>query len=323
LHSGGRCPPFPGSQDECVKGEAASQLRRRAGNDALPPIVEIWPPDMAKRCIAAWTGMAAETVESTGRGRIECRFRAPVHLLVMYEQGERRGSETFVGDLPRSRRQNVERRFTFVPADHEYHEWLEPRTLARLTYFYFDPATLQILSDRSIAENLLTPRLLFEDASLWSTAIKLKISIDAPAVDDCNYVEALGLVLAHELARLDREAPSATPPIRGGLAAWQQRKVTSYIEEHLAEQIPLLTLARLAKLSPYHFSRVFKKSFGVSPHRYHVARRIARAKELLTQRTSSVTEIGLKLGFSETSAFSAAFRRETGLTPSRYYRSAP
>ena len=51
--------------------------------------------------------------------------------------------------------------------------------------------------------------------------------------------------------------------VRGGLAAWQQRVVTDYVEEHLAEQIPLATLAGLARLSPYHFSRAFKQSFGV------------------------------------------------------------
>jgi AraC family transcriptional regulator len=105
------------------------------------------------------------------------------------------------------------------------------------------------------------------------------------------------------------------------LAAWQQRTVAGYIEDHLAEQIPLATLAGLARLSPYHFSRAFKQSFGVPPHRYHTSRRIEQAKLLLEARTRSVTDIGLTLGFSETSAFSAAFRKATGLTPTGYHRS--
>jgi AraC-like DNA-binding protein len=127
-------------------------------------------------------------------------------------------------------------------------------------------------------------------------------------------------VLTQELARLHRGGDGAEPGIKGGLAAWQQRVVTAYIEEHLAEQVPLAALAQIARLSPYHFARAFKQSFGIPPHRYHTRRRIEHAKALLEDRSRSVTDIGLALGFSETSSFTAAFRKTTGVTPSRYHR---
>ena len=79
----------------------------------------------------------------------------------------------------------------------------------------------------------------------------------------------------------------------GGLAAWQQRIVTTYIEEHLAEPILLATLAELARLSTYHFCRAFKQSLGLPPHRYHTSRRIDHAKTLLAKPAPSVTEIGM------------------------------
>jgi len=94
--------------------------------------------------------------------------------------------------------------------------------------------------------------------------------------------------------------------------------VADYIEEHVADNIPLLTLAELARLSPYHFCRSFKRSFGVPVHKYHVSRRIERAKQLLGNRELSVTAIALKIGFSDTSTFSTTFHRLTGLAPSRY-----
>jgi len=56
---------------------------------------------------------------------------------------------------------------------------------------------------------------------------------------------------------------------------------SEFIEEHLAEHIPLATLAELADLSLYHFARAFTQSFGIPPHRYHVARRMDRARSLL------------------------------------------
>ena len=97
--------------------------------------------------------------------------------------------------------------------------------------------------------------------------------------------------------------------------------MTAYIEEHLAEQIPLATLARLVRLSPYHFCRAFKQSFGLPPHRYHNQRRIDQAKLLLAKPAPSVTDIGLTLGYGDTSSFTAAFRRTTGVTPTAYHRS--
>jgi AraC family transcriptional regulator len=128
-------------------------------------------------------------------------------------------------------------------------------------------------------------------------------------------------VLAHELARLDLGTPRVQAPIRGGLAAWQQRVVTTYMEEHLAEQISLATLAQLVRLSPYYFCRAFKQSFGIPPHRFHTSRRIEHAKALLAKPAPSVTDIGLTIGFSETSSFTAAFRKATGFTPTGYHRS--
>ena len=104
-------------------------------------------------------------------------------------------------------------------------------------------------------------------------------------------------------------------------AAWQRRTVAAYIEEHLVEQISLGALAQLIGLSPYYFCRAFKQSFGIPPHRYHNVRRIEYAKSLLAKPASTVTDIGFRVGFSDTSAFTAAFHKTTGLTPTAYRRS--
>jgi AraC family transcriptional regulator len=121
--------------------------------------------------------------------------------------------------------------------------------------------------------------------------------------------------------RVNQGSTQGKQAVRGGLAAWQQRIVTAYIEEHLSESVRLAQLAGLVSLSSYHFCRAFRQSFGLPPHRYHTSRRIERAKALLSKPVFSVTDIGLTLGFSETSSFTAAFRKATGLTPTAYHRS--
>jgi AraC family transcriptional regulator len=238
-----------------------------------------------------------------------------------YERGEQRDGETFVEGLPRSTLRNFARKLTFVPAGHEYNAWHDPYTRPHLICFYFNPAELKIRPELGIANISFAPRLFFEDATLWHTVHKLKSLVENPASGDRLYFEALGAVLVHELARLNRGTLSIVPQVRGGLAAWQQRIVTAYINEHLAERIPLATLARLVRLSPHYFCRSFKRSFGIPPRRYQIDGRIERAKLLLATRAVSVTEIALTVGFGNSNSFATVFRRATGLTPTAYQRS--
>ena len=288
--------------------------------DVIDPAVDIFPSDAVTRRNFAWDGMAIEVVQALTHDKLESRFRGPLHLLVAYEEGIRGNGETLIEDLPRSTLRDVKRKLTFVPAGREYREWQEPRTRSRIVYLYFDPARMPLDVRTGAPHMPLAPRLFFEDDALWQTAVKLGRLIESGS-EDQHYCEALGVVLAHDLVRRNAGVRRAEPPARGGLAAWQQRIVSTYIEEHAAELIPLATLAQLARLSPYHFCRAFKQSFGMPPHRYHKARRIEHAKALLAQPTCSVTQIALKVGFSETSSFTVAFRKATGSTPTAYRRS--
>ena len=290
-----------------------------AMNHIVYSTVQIAPAEAVRRHKLAWHGMAAESVEAPERSRIEYRFHASMNMLAMYDQGIRRGGETAIEGMPPSTIRNFARKFTLVPAGHDFRDLHEESTLTRMMYFYFDPAALQTPPNAGVGE--MVPRLLFEDSRLWATALKLKRAVESHEPETRLYSEALAIVLMHELLHQNRDAPHAEADSYGGLAAWQKRKIASYIEEHLAEQISLMKLAELARLSPYHFCRAFKQSFGTPPHRYHISRRIERAKALLIQRSDSITEIGLDLGFSETSSFSAAFRKATGLTPRGFRRS--
>jgi AraC family transcriptional regulator len=286
-----------------------------AQGEFLGPFLEISPADAVRRRALAGHGAAAEIIQVATRDKLEVRFCAPVHLLVISDRSVRQAGETFLEGLPRSTLRNLTRKLTFVPAGHHYQEWQEPRTPPRLICVYFDPDSLQV------PLVLGTPRLHFEDAAILETALKLQTLIENPALSDKAYLGALCSVLAHELMRLNRDTPHVKGCAQGGLAPWQQRIITSYIEQHLAEQLPLATLAQLVGLSSFYFCRAFKQSFELPPHRYHIARRIQRAKALLVQPGISVTEIGLTVGFSDTSAFTAAFRKATGITPTTYRRS--
>jgi AraC family transcriptional regulator len=283
-------------------------------------IVDYSPPEIVRRHSAAWSGLQVETVQVIRHRPFEYGFRAPCHLLIAAEVAERYEGETFVEGLPRSTLRDFTQKLTFVPAGHDFRGSQRPRALTRTTYFYIDPRGPLADPTLRFGEIKFKPRLFFYDRDLWETALKLKSLVENPGSMPRQYAEALGILLTHELVRINGEAALRGPVSRGGLAPWQQKRVAAYIEEHVAGDIPLKTLAELVRLSPYHFSRSFKVSFGMPPHKYHATRRIERAKQLLANRERSVTAIALDIGFSETSTFTAAFHRLTGQTPSRYRR---
>jgi AraC family transcriptional regulator len=281
------------------------------------------PSDIAQRDVAHWTGIDAETVSLVRCEPYEYQLQSSCHLLVMAEQADRDDGETQVEGLPTSTLRNVSGTLTFVPRGHRLRGWKKPRGLSRATYFYIDPDGPLLDPELRFSETEFKPRLHFHDAELWSIAAKLKAQADNPAPGQQQYAEALGILLAHELLRLnsgvEEGAAKEGDYVRGGLAAWQKTRVTDYVEEHLAENMLLSQLAEVARLSPFHFSRAFKQSFGSPPLRYVTSRRIERAKMLLGADTS-ITQVGLAVGFGETSSFTTAFRRHTGVTPTAFRR---
>src|ERR1700720_2904571 len=262
-------------------------------------MVDFSPPEIVKRNSAAWSGMLVENIQVTQHRPFEYGFRAPCHLLIATELAERYDGETFVEGLPRSTLRDFTQKLTFVPAGHDFRGSQWPRALARTTYFYIDPRGPLADPALRFGEIEFKPRLFFYDRDLWETALKLKSLVENPGSMHRQYAEALGIVLTHELVRINGDAVRRRPVSRGGLAHWQQKRVAAYIEEHIADNIPLAAMAELVRLSPYHFCRSFKGSFGIPPHRYHALRRIERAKQLLANRELPITTIALDIGFSD------------------------
>jgi AraC family transcriptional regulator len=288
---------------------------------AAPQVVDFYPPEIARRHLMVWNGMHADTVQVIRHEPFEFSYRGPHHLLIAAERVERLNGETSLEGLPKSAARTLNRKMTFVPAGRELQGWQTPRTLARITCFYINPLAPLLDPQLGFSKVEFKPQLHFFDQDLWETAMKLRAQVESSESGRRPYAEALSLVLLHELLRVNNGSAAPEPVVYGGLATWQQKRVADYIEEHLSEEISLSTLASLVNLSPYHFSRAFRQSFAMPPHRYHISRRIDRAKCMLTNVALSVTEIGQKLGFSESSAFASTFRKFTKTTPSEFRRS--
>jgi AraC family transcriptional regulator len=107
---------------------------------------------------------------------------------------------------------------------------------------------------------------------------------------------------------------------RGGLAPWQVRSVTTYIDANLSASLSCEALARLARLSVSYFARAFKCTFGYSPHVFLMRRRMERAQGLMLKTDAPLAQIALDCGFADQAHLSRLFLQFTGERPASWRR---
>jgi AraC-like DNA-binding protein len=95
------------------------------------------------------------------------------------------------------------------------------------------------------------------------------------------------------------------------------------MDARYADPLDVAAHARAAGLSPAHFSRLFKQTFGESPHGYLLTRRLERAAALLRDTDYSVARICAEVGLSSVGSFTTSFKRMFGATPTDYRASFP
>ncbi|MEP7186830.1 MAG: AraC family transcriptional regulator [Rhodanobacter sp.] len=110
--------------------------------------------------------------------------------------------------------------------------------------------------------------------------------------------------------------------IRGGLAAWQQRKAMDLLRAHVVEGIGLAQVASAVNLSCSAFVRGFKKSAGISPHQWLLQRRIDRAIDLMRERSNALADVALMSGFADQSHFTRTFSLKMGISPGAWRHAA-
>lgn len=171
----------------------------------------------------------------------------------------------------------------------------------------------------------LVPRFAVLDPMLEQLSIALTTALRDGTAGDELYVDTLAQMMGVHLARShsSQSRPVRTPPVQT-MSGARMRRVIEYIEEHLDGNLSLEAMAAEVEISPVYLARAFKGAIGQSPHRYVLARRIDRAKELLRNTDMPVVDVALSVGFSSQSHLSHWFQRYVGVSPAAYrqHRSA-
>ena len=95
-------------------------------------------------------------------------------------------------------------------------------------------------------------------------------------------------------------------------------RAVAYVDRHLHQRIVQAEIAALCGLSPFQFSRLFKRRYGTTFQEYVLRRRMEAAKSLLRHPGASVTDVCFSVGFRDLPYFTRTFQRYVGLPPSQY-----
>jgi AraC family transcriptional regulator len=157
------------------------------------------------------------------------------------------------------------------------------------------------------------------DPTTLQVALSLALAVEKADRADFLLMEHLGIALACCVVKLLGAKPEAG---NRPLTSENLRRVIDYIENLLGKSdLSVEELAGVAHMSPFHFSREFKRAAGVAPHRFVLERRIERARLYLADGKEALANIAYVTGFSSQAHFSSVFRRLMGATPKEYQRS--
>jgi AraC family transcriptional regulator len=193
--------------------------------------------------------------------------------------------------------------------------WQDEMTVAAVA---ISPAFVTaLLEDRTpAAPDTFAERRCHSDRLSYDYCLALCAELATPS--EPLYAEALSIAFSlHLLTAHSRSERKPLTP-KGKLSSMQLKIVTEMARQELANDLSLNQLAIAAKVSPFHFARLFKNTTGLAPHKFVLRLRLERAKRLIASRQLPLTDIALAVGFFDQAHFTNVFRRAFGMTPKAF-----
>jgi len=286
------------------RGGAPSEASGRPENLSL-----LTPEQMGR-----WQGLPLAWV-GTREGAWTARFTPSSTVLSMLDTGAVTTRINFSG-----RTCDLDARpgtMTLFAADSEIRVHQVDCNRARRILVHFDVAALarQSLFDDALVTTPLRQSHEFYDPSLSAVLSEMLREIRRGCPNGTLFAESLSVGVALHLCRTRGiHAPPAAGE-RGQLSRWQWSHLRDLIDNDLASDLSLSTLAESVNLSKPHFVRLFRNTTGTSPHRYIVQKRIERARHMIQTSELPLVEIASEAGFTSQSHLGRVFRRTYGVTP--------
>ncbi|WP_395335316.1 AraC family transcriptional regulator [Novosphingobium sp. BL-8A] len=204
----------------------------------------------------------------------------------------------------------------FLPKGGEFATWSEPGEHSLLCLTFANERAEELFEDEQLAD--LAPCLDVQSVSIRQGLARLANELRHPGFGQAILLESMALLLVVELCRHFQKSGSPRDAGSGQMPVWRLQRVRDRIEADLGTDLSVSCLAAEIRTSPRHLIRTFRATTGETLTGYIAKRRIARAQEQLRDDAMMIKVIAGNCGFQSPAAFSAAFRRATGLTPREY-----
>jgi AraC family transcriptional regulator len=271
-------------------------------------------------------GVHGELVTFDKGGAAELEFSSQAHLIIHLPDGISGGCEWNNGSRTGRLSSVAPDTILFNPARDYLRVWKgTSQQPCRMLLLTISPTLVNRLDvgDPNVAGLQFRQQIGIEDHGVRHALVAIKQEIEAPGLNTRLYFDTLLMLLLMRLMRCASNFATPRQPsyVKGGLPNWRLKRVLKLLEADLTKMPSLAELAEPLRLNPTSFCRAFKQSTGLSPHRYLIAQRVNRAKEMMKDHKRTLTEIALDSGFSSSSQFSVVFKRITGVPPRIFRRS--
>jgi AraC-like DNA-binding protein len=191
-------------------------------------------------------------------------------------------------------------------------------------HFHLPRRLFDAISDESDAGRVggldYAPGVGIDEPVLRHLALALRPAFARPAEASPLFIEHVTVAVAVHVARTYGHLPKGRGRAVGGLSPWQMRLVGDLIDARLDGDITIGQLARQCGLSRSYFTQAFRRTTGITPHRWLMQRRTDKAKELLRNLETPLAEIALACGFASQSHLTRVFNAIAGATPGQWRR---
>jgi AraC family transcriptional regulator len=202
-------------------------------------------------------------------------------------------------DLPLSVNWNQEIEFT--------HCYLDKTFVERVAYESIDPDRTEI--------NLTTIEL---DPLIWQIGSALATVLETAPQHSRFYADSMATALAAHLLQFYATRKHVLRAEPDGLSPSGLDLAIEYINAHLSEDISLVALAIELGVSQYYLCQSFKKSIGMTPHKYLIQQRVERSQQLLKHPDLTILDVAIACGFANSSHFAKCFRQQLGISPTEF-----
>ena len=196
-------------------------------------------------------------------------------------------------------------------------QWIRADDFHYLSIVISD-AALRAACDGINGEVELQPVGKLVDARVGALAAAVNAERIAGFPSGRLFLDSVEQALAEVLVNSHAARHRSVRVYRGGLGPARLRRVMELVDARIEDDLSLDKLAEAAGLSPAHFSQMFRKSTGESPHQFVLRHKVERAKEMLRAAEQSVLDVAVACGFKTQQHFARVFRRNCGVSPTEY-----